>query len=112
MLEAFFPKDAKNVLVYLLPINMRWGPEKIRALVTDTLGGPPHVASAYLFTNKKQDSLLLYFLDGTGKRTLQKRIERGTFVLPKLFAEGKPWATIDRSMLGQLFSTSSADVDD
>lgn len=102
-LGALLPKDAKKALVYLLPISMRYGPEKLRALIGETLNTDVEDQTAYVFTNAKRDSLLVYWLDHDGEQTMQQRLDKGGFALPELFADGLPWASIESKKLRGLF---------
>jgi tetratricopeptide (TPR) repeat protein len=94
VLRAFLPERADRVLVHLLPVSMRFGPEKLRALVEETLQRQPAQGDVFVFTNARRTSLLLYFLDDTGERTLERRLS-GKVALPELHDDGLPWAMID-----------------
>jgi hypothetical protein len=49
MLEAFLPKSATRVVVYLEPINVRWGVQKLGAFCRDVVGVEPDDATCFLF---------------------------------------------------------------
>ena len=76
MLKAFLPKSATRVVVYLEPINVRWGVQKLGAFCREVVGVEPHDATCFLFVNSRRDTLLLYFLDRTGEQILTKKLER------------------------------------
>lgn len=103
MIEQFLPQGATRVLVHLEPVNLRWGPERLRAFCTASLGRAPDSRTAFLFINRKRDTMLLYYLDDTGEQTLTKRLEKGAFLLPAADSEGSPWATLKRAALPKLF---------
>lgn len=103
MFRAFLPNAAKRVMVYLEPVNTRWGPDRLRTLCCESLGKDPDVATAFLFINKNRDTLIFYFVDETGDQTLMKKIEKGAFLLPAPDPEGSKWASVRPSMLPRLF---------
>lgn len=69
---------------YLLqkPINMRWGDKKLTDLCKQVIGIEPKVGDAFLFFNRKRDSLKLLFRDPTESNDIQKWMPRGGFMLP------------------------------
>ena len=103
VLDFLIPANIDKVLVYSQPINMRWGTTKLRAFCATTLGGEPEFGSAFLFTNKKQDTLLLYLVCEDGDEILMKRLDNGKFLVPMAKPDGPPFVTMRRSALGKLF---------
>ncbi len=49
MLEAFLPKSATRVVVYLEPINVRWGVQKLGVFCREVVGVEPDGATCILF---------------------------------------------------------------
>jgi hypothetical protein len=103
MLDLLIPQQINKVLIYPKPISMRWGPTKLRSFCADTLGVEPRPGLAFLFTNKKQDTLLLYLVSEDGDQTLTKKLERGAFLVPTAEPEGTPFVSVRRSALSKLF---------
>ena len=103
LLDLFIPPQIKKVLVYPRPISMRWGATKLRSFCNDTLGVEPQPDTAFLFTNKKQDTLLLYLVCEDGDQTLTKKLDRGAFLLPTAKPDGPPFVTVRRSAISKLF---------
>jgi transposase len=103
MLDLFIPSYATRVVVYLHPINMRWGAPKLRAFCTETVGVEPDYSTAFVFTNKARDCLLMYSLDGTDGQILIKKLNKGAFLLPAAPEEGSPYVIMKPKMLGKLF---------
>ena len=64
------------------PINMRWGDKKLTAMCKESLGVEPTPGVAFLFFNRKKDSLKLFFRDQRGPNDVQKWMPRGGFLLP------------------------------
>jgi hypothetical protein len=103
VLDHFIPQQIRKVLVYPKPISMAWGPTKLRSFCTDTLGVEPRRNTAFLFTNKKQDTLLLYLVDEDGDQAITKKLDRGAFLMPTAKPDGAPFVTMRRSALSKLF---------
>ena len=61
------------------PISMRWGEKKLTALCKESLGVEPAVGVAFVFFNRKKDSLKLFFRDHRGPNEVQKWMPRGGF---------------------------------
>ncbi len=101
---AFLPQDAKRVLVYLLPIRMSWGPAKLRTIIVETLDEDADEETAYVFANAKRDTLLVYWLDADGERTMQRRKDKGSFIWP-VYADGERWARVHPKKLRSLLRT-------
>jgi hypothetical protein len=80
MLETFLPANATRTVVYLEPISMRWGPERLRELCAQAIGGEPD--PAFVFTNKARDCLLLLSTGPSGDQVLLKKLEKGEYLLP------------------------------
>ena len=66
------------------------------------LGIEPDPSTAFLFTNKQRNCLLLYSAPSSGDRTLLKKLERGAFLLP-VPEQGKNYALIRPAALTRLF---------
>jgi len=99
---SLLPSSATRVVVYLEPISMSYGDVRLRQLCRDVLGMEPDPSTAFLFTNKQRNCLLLYSAPGTGDRTLMKKLERGAFLLP-VPEPGQRYALTTPSVLNRLF---------
>jgi hypothetical protein len=104
IVASLLPSSATRVVVYLQPISMSYGDVRLRQLCRDVLGMEPDPLTAFLFTNKQRNCLLLYSAPSTGDRTLLKKLERGTFPLP-VPDEGQTYAVMKPTVLRRLFSS-------
>ncbi len=102
MIEALLPQSTTRVVVYLNPINVRWGAKKLGAFCREVLRVEPDYSTCFLFVNGRRDTLLVYFLDGDGEQTLMKKLEKGAFLLPAPEADGAGFVVLRPSMLGRL----------
>ena len=103
MLEALLPRSATRVVVYLEPINVRSGVKKLGSICREVLGIEPDTTTCFLFVNARRDTLLLHFVSYDGEQTLQKKLEKGAFLLPAPDATGAPFVVLRPSMLQRLF---------
>ena len=106
MLEAFIPANTTRVVLYLEPISMRQGTEQLRRFCADVIGVEPDPFTAFLFTNKKRDCLLLFSTPRSGDQTITKKLTRGAFLLPAPRPEGKPFVTMRPTALSSLFRSN------
>ena len=103
MLEYFIPQETRQVVIYLKPISMRWGPTKLRSFCVEELGMEPDPYTAFLFFNRSQDSLLMYMDAASGEQTVIRKLDRGAFVVPVADADGAPLVTMKPAMIPKLF---------
>ena len=105
MLQAFLPQSAQRVVVYLEPINVRWGAKKLGMFCREAMGIEPDSRTCFLFVNARRDTLLVYFLDADGEQTIRKKLDKGAFLLPAPEAGHAPFVIFRRSVLARLFRT-------
>ena len=105
MLEAFVPKSATRVVVYLQPINVRWGAKKLGTFCREVVRVEPDERTCFLFVNGRRDTLLLYFVCGDGEQTLMKKLDKGSFLLPAPDTDSSGFVVLRPSMLPRLFRT-------
>lgn len=103
MLETLLPKSSTRVVVYLEPINVRWGARKLDALCREVMHIEPDASTCFLFANRRRDTLLLYFLDHDGDQTVTKKLDKGSFLLPAPAPEGAPFVILRPSVLPRMF---------
>src|SRR5262245_4445175 len=103
MLQAFLPPSAARVVVYLEPINTRWGARKLGVFCREVVGIEPDHRTCFLFVNSRRDTLLVYFLDVDGGQTIRKKLDKGAFLLPAPEADRAPFVIFRRSALARLF---------
>ena len=96
--------NVKNVYMYPKPIPMNWSEKKLTQLARDEMGVEPARWQVFLFFNKKQDQMKVFFYDDTGSQEFLKMLPQGGFVLP-VARDGEKFVKIDRKKLGTLFRT-------
>jgi hypothetical protein len=102
MLDMFIPPSTRRLVFYPMPINVRWGPDRLRILCERELGLTLDRATAVVFHNRKKDTLVLYTLDESGDRCITKKLKRGAFLLP-VPAEGQKYVVLAASTVARLF---------
>ena len=73
-----------RLFVALDPVDMRKGFDGLAAVAQQQLGLDLLAGHLVLFINKRRNLMKLLFFDRTGWAVLYKRLERGTFQLPKV----------------------------
>jgi len=75
--------------VYLCasPTDMRKGFDTLAALVRETLSCDPLSGHLFLFVGRRRDRLKILYWDRDGYALWYKRLEQGTFRLPKATAD-------------------------
>jgi hypothetical protein len=102
MLDLFIPAQTRRLVLFPEPINVRWGPDRLRIACERDLGVTLDPTTAVLFHNRKKDTLVLYTLDRNGDRCITKKLERGAFLLP-VPAEGEKYVVLAASKVASLF---------
>jgi hypothetical protein len=102
MLDLFIPPSTRRLVLYPVPINLRWGPDRLRVACERDLGLTLDSTTAVVFHNRKKDTLVLYTLDRDGDRCITKKLERGAFLLP-VPAEGEKYVVLAASKVASLF---------
>ncbi len=104
MLDLFIPPSARRLVRYTVPINVRFGADRLRLACKRDLGLTLDPATAVRFHNRRKDTLVLYTRDQSGNRCIAKKLERGAFLLP-VPAEGQKCVVLNASKVASLFRT-------
>ncbi len=74
-----------NAAIYLHtePTDMRRGFEGLSGVIRGQFGSDPQDGSLFLFVNRRKDRMKILHWDGTGYWIYYKRLEAGTFELPR-----------------------------
>jgi hypothetical protein len=102
MLDFFVPPLVRRLVIYPTPINTRWGPDRLRAACERDLGLKLDRRTAVIFHSRRQDTLVLYAVDGSGDQSITKKLDRGAFLLP-VCPEGQPFVVLKASNVASLF---------
>lgn len=102
MLDLMLPATTRRLIVYPAAIDVRWGPDRLRATCEGELKVTLDRSTAVLFHNRARNTLVLYTLDSDGDRCITKKLDRGVFLLPVPVA-GQKYVVLDASKIGTLF---------
>jgi|SRR5277367_4534492 transposase len=91
-----------EVFVALDTIDLRWSFDRLGALVADRLGREVRGGALFVFFGRRRDAVKVLFADGTGMCLFYKRLDRGTFRMPKVEREGEPVVEIEERALDDL----------
>lgn len=72
-----------RILVATAPVDFRKSHDGLAALVRQVLGEDPLSGSLFVFANKRADRIKLLYWDGDGLALWHKRLEAGTFRMPR-----------------------------
>lgn len=90
-----------TVRIYLCtePTDMRKGFDGLSAAVREVVGGDPLSGHLFVFINRRRDRAKILVWERTGFCIVYKRLERGTFRLPKAPAPGMCHVEVEASEL-------------
>lgn len=94
-----------NVQVYLCttPTDMRKSYDGLTALVATAMGQDVLSGHLFLFLNRRRDRIKLLWWDRDGMAIFMKRLEAGTFEMPKSAAD-QPCLELDATQLALLLT--------
>ncbi len=78
-----------RILIALGATDMRKGFDGLSSIVIETLKQDPLSGHLFLFVNRRRDKLKILYWDGDGLAIWYRRLEQGTFQLPKLSEDRK-----------------------
>lgn len=96
------PRAQVQIFVCLEPADMRKGFDGLAAIVTESLGEDPLSGALFVFRNRRGDRLKLLYWDNDGYALWYKRLEAGTFELPRPSAEDSRRVKISAADLAML----------
>lgn len=73
----------RRIYLYSQPADMRKGFDGLGGIVRQYFNAIPSSGDLYVFINRRRDKIKILFWDGDGFVLYYKRLERGTFELPK-----------------------------
>ena len=79
-----FALNAENTFhLYNHPTDMRKSFDALSGLVRNNLGSNPTGGEVFIFINKRRDKIKLLHWQGSGYLLYYKRLEKGTFEIPR-----------------------------
>jgi len=94
-----FSITSARYFLYLEPTDMRKSFDGLCGLVTSQLGQNPMSGDLYIFVNKPRNRIKMLRWEPGGFVLFYKRLEKGTFHLPKQAAESAKNQVLDYSQL-------------
>jgi transposase len=91
-----FRSEARRILAYREPVDMRRSFDGLVALVENALGEDSLAGALYVFVNRRGTILKGVWWDRTGYALFAKRLEQGRFVIP---GEGRGQELSERALL-------------
>jgi len=79
----FALSSENKFLLYSQPTDMRKSFDGLSGLVQNTLGSNPCNSDVFIFINKRRDKIKLLHWQGISFTLYYKRLEKGTFELPR-----------------------------
>jgi len=73
-----------RIYVAIGATDMRKGFDSLCGIIADTLQHDPLSGHLFLFVNRRRDKLKILYWDGDGLAIWYKRLEQGTFQMPKV----------------------------
>jgi transposase len=91
-----------EVFVGLVPIDLRWGFDRLAGIVEERIGRGARSGALFVFFGKRRSAVKILFFDGTGLCLFYKRLDRHTFRLPEPLDENATSVVIEERELEEL----------
>lgn len=101
------PSSVSQLVVYPDPVDTRWGPDRLRAFCQEEIDIEPDASTGFIFTNRRKDRLLMYYVTENGDGVMLKKLERGAFLMPAPTPDGNRWIAMKAAMAARLFRSHS-----
>ena len=72
-----------EIYVGLVPIDLRWGFDRLAGLVEEQIGRAARSGALFVFFGKRKTAVKILFADGTGMCLFYKRLDRHVFRVPQ-----------------------------
>ena len=91
-----------EIYVGLEGIDLRWGFDRLAGIVRERVGREARGGALFVFFGRRRDAIKVLFFDGTGMCVFYKRLDRGTFAIPKPTDADATSVTIEERELDDL----------
>ena len=86
------------IFVALEPVDMRFGAERLGALVREKMRTDPRTRALFAFVGKRGHTMKVLTWDGTGTIVIHKKLDAGRFELPRATTPGELHLQISDAM--------------
>lgn len=90
-----------QIFIAVAPIDLRYSFDRLAGLAKEQVGYDPRSGALFVFFGRRREAVKVLFFDGSGLCVFYKRLDRGTFTLPRIEA-GASHVEIDESALEAL----------
>jgi transposase len=99
-----------EIYIALEPIDMRFSFDRLSGIAKEQVGYEARSGALFVFFGRRRDALKVLFFDGTGMCIFYKRLDRGTFQVPKATSSSARHIEVDDVALEALLD--GIDVDE
>jgi transposase len=91
---------AHGIPIYLAlePVDMRFGAERLGALVREKMRAEPRTRALFAFVGKRGHTMKVLTWDGTGTIVIHKKLDAGRFELPRATTPSEQHLVISDAM--------------
>ncbi len=86
------------IFLALEPVDMRFGAERLGALVREKMRTEPRSRALFAFVGKRGHTMKVLTWDGTGTIVIHKKLDAGRFELPRATTPGEQHLQISDAM--------------
>lgn len=91
------------IYVALEPVDMRYGYERLGAIVRERMAMEPRSRALFVFVSKRGNIMKVLTWDGTGVIVVHKRLDAGRFELPRATQVGTQHVVVSDAIFDAIF---------
>jgi len=91
------------IYVALEPVDMRFGYERLGAIVRERMAMEPRSRALFVFVSKRGNIMKVLTWDGTGVVVVHKRLEAGRFEVPRATQVGDQHVVVSDAIFDVIF---------
>ena len=93
-----------EIFVAVEPVDMRFGFERLGGMVRERMARDPRSKALFVFFGRRRQTVKVLSWDGTGTVLWYKRLDAGTFEIPRPDRAGDSSVTVSEAAFEALFA--------
>jgi transposase len=93
-----------EIFVAVEPVDMRFGFERLGAVVRERMRREPRSRALFVFFGRRRQTVKVLSWDGTGTVLWYKRLDRGTFEIPRPERDGDASVVVSEAAFEAIFA--------
>lgn len=93
-----------EIFIAVEPVDMRFGFERLGGIVRERMQREPRSKALFVFFGRRRQTVKVLWWDGTGTVLWYKRLDAGTFEIPRPAREGDRSVVVSEAAFEAIFA--------